>query len=52
MNHRATNGKVNPAAAAASADVLEAQNENMLTALQGKISTLKSVSESWIVQYR
>ncbi len=43
MNHRSGNGKPNAAAAASSADVLEAQNEAMLTNLQSKISTLKNV---------
>lgn len=47
MNHRAAIGKTNAAAAATSADVLESQNEAMLTNLQSKISTLKNVRHTF-----
>ena len=46
MNHRASSGtgrNGNPAAASASADLLESQNEALLSSLQGKISNLKNV---------
>ena len=50
MNHRGTTaparGQNSAAAASATADVLEAQNEALLTNLQGKISNLKNVSKA------
>jgi hypothetical protein len=48
MNHRGTTGTGRPstAAAASSADILESQNEAMLTTLQSKISTLKNVMKA------
>ncbi len=50
MNHRGTTGtgRASTAAAASSADVLESQNEAMLTTLQSKISTLKNVMKAKI----